>query len=93
MWTIQELVSSIINNTKAYRLKQEFSQYGYFVLILSSSEKGMKRISSGMAQYIRKNHKEIYVTEICRFKKSRRKKYFIEETEEAFAAMGEYKGV
>lgn len=53
----------------------------------------MKRISSGMAQYIRKNHKEIYVTEICRFKKSRRKKYFIEETEEAFAAMNEYKGV
>ena len=46
-----------------------------------------------MSQYIRKNHKEIYVTEICRFKKSRRKKYFIEETEEAFAAMGEYKGV
>ena len=30
LWTIQELVSSISNNTKAYRLKQEFSRYGYF---------------------------------------------------------------
>ena len=29
LWTIQELVSSISNNTKAYRLKQEFSRYGY----------------------------------------------------------------
>lgn len=64
-----------------------------YSLILLRKWKGIKRISSGMAQYIRKNHKEIYVTEICRFKKSRRKKYFIEETEEAFAAMGEYKGV
>ena len=35
LWTVQELVSSL--RTKAYRLKQEFSQYGYFfVRILSS---------------------------------------------------------
>nr|DAN17725.1 MAG TPA: hypothetical protein [Caudoviricetes sp.]DAO64320.1 MAG TPA: hypothetical protein [Caudoviricetes sp.]DAU42757.1 MAG TPA: hypothetical protein [Caudoviricetes sp.] len=27
LWTIQELVSSLM--TKAYRLKQEFSRYGY----------------------------------------------------------------
>nr|DAF37788.1 MAG TPA: hypothetical protein [Caudoviricetes sp.]DAL64192.1 MAG TPA_asm: hypothetical protein [Caudoviricetes sp.]DAW69390.1 MAG TPA: hypothetical protein [Caudoviricetes sp.] len=27
LWTIQELVSSL--RTKAYRVKQEFSQYGY----------------------------------------------------------------
>lgn len=53
----------------------------------------MKRVSQGMARFIRKNYKNIYITEICRFKKSKRKKYFIEETDEAFAAMNEYKGV
>lgn len=36
LWTIQELVSSF--KTKAYRMKQEISQYEY-LLYLSSSER------------------------------------------------------
>lgn len=47
LWTIQELVSSISNNTKAYRAKQEFSRCGYIVHILSSRMKKKARYNGG----------------------------------------------
>lgn len=53
----------------------------------------LKLISAGAAKYLRKLYPDIYVTEICRQKKSRRKKYFVEETEFAEEALKLYKGV
>lgn len=53
----------------------------------------MKAISSRQAAFLRNKYPEVYVTEICRQKKSKRKKYYVEETQAAFRALEEYKGV
>ena len=53
----------------------------------------MKVISAGQADFLRKKYPEVYVTEICRQKKSKRKKYFVEETTFALRVLKEYEGV
>lgn len=55
--------------------------------------KDLKVISAGQAEFLRKKYPEVYVTEICRQKKSKRKKYFVEETDFALRVLKEYEGV
>ncbi|MBO5970251.1 MAG: hypothetical protein J6S14_17360 [Clostridia bacterium] len=53
----------------------------------------MKVISAGQAAFLRKKYPEVYVTEVCRQKKSKRKRYFVEETGFALRVLKDYKGV
>lgn len=61
-------------------------------IIMTRSNKELKVISRGAAAFLREKYPEVYVTEICRQKKSRRKKYFVEETDFALEVLKEYKG-
>lgn len=52
----------------------------------------MKQISKEEAAFIRTNHPNIHVAIVNRFKKSNRKKYYIEESEEALSVVAGLRG-
>lgn len=63
-----------------------------FIITNEGVTRNLKVISRGAAAFLREKYPEVYVTEICRQKKSRRKKYFVEETDFALEVLKQYRG-